>query len=141
MSSTVSCRSAAHSVSVSSRIPAQILATPTGWTMKSSPDWRRWSAWCSQENTNALTTCLRSTGWATSSACSSTIANRSASSSRSAAVSSAGAATAPSRSAAARSTGRWARTATSSPPSGGGPLRSSVICSRWSVIAFSRLQA
>ena len=38
MSSTVSCSSAAHSVSVSSRIPAQILATPTGWMMKSSPE-------------------------------------------------------------------------------------------------------
>ena len=38
VSSTVSCSSAAHSVSVSSRIPAQILATPTGWMMKSSPD-------------------------------------------------------------------------------------------------------
>ena len=24
--------------------------------MKSSPDWRRWSAWCSQANTNACTT-------------------------------------------------------------------------------------
>ena len=56
VSSTVSCRSAAHSVSVSSRIPAQIFATPTGWTMKSSPDWRRWSAWCSQANTNASIT-------------------------------------------------------------------------------------
>ena len=56
MSSTVSCSSAAHSVSVSRRMPAQIFATPTGWTMKSSPDWRRWSAWCSQANTNASTT-------------------------------------------------------------------------------------
>ena len=56
VSSTVSCSSAAHSVSVSSRMPAQIFATPTGWTMKSSPDWRRWSAWCSQANTNALMT-------------------------------------------------------------------------------------
>jgi hypothetical protein len=28
-------------------------ATPTGCTMKSSPDLRRWSAWCSQANTNA----------------------------------------------------------------------------------------
>ena len=37
VSSTVSCSSAAHSVSVSSRMPAQILATPTGWMMKSSP--------------------------------------------------------------------------------------------------------
>ena len=53
VSSTVSCRSAAHSVSVSRRMPAQILATPTGWVMKSSPDWRRWSAWCSQAKTNA----------------------------------------------------------------------------------------
>ena len=56
MSSTVSCRRAAHSVSVSSRMPAQIFATPTGWTMKSSPDWRRWSAWCSQAKTNASIT-------------------------------------------------------------------------------------
>ena len=53
MSSTVSCSSAAHSVAVSRRMPAQIFATPTGWVMKSSPDWRRWSAWCSQANTNA----------------------------------------------------------------------------------------
>ena len=53
VSSTVSCSSAAHSVSVSSRMPAQIFATPTGWTMKSSPDWRRWSAWCSQAKTKA----------------------------------------------------------------------------------------
>ena len=37
VSSTVSCSSAAHSVSVSSRMPAQIFATPTGWMMKSSP--------------------------------------------------------------------------------------------------------
>ena len=48
VSSTVSCSSAAHSVSVSRRIPAQILATLTGWTMNSSPERRRWSAWCSQ---------------------------------------------------------------------------------------------
>ncbi len=58
MSSTVSCSSAAHSVAVSSRMPAQIFATPTGWTMKSSPDSRRWSAWCSQANTNACTTAV-----------------------------------------------------------------------------------
>ena len=58
MSSTVSCSSAAHSVSVSSRMPAQILATPTGWTMKSSPERRRWSAWCSQANMKACTTRL-----------------------------------------------------------------------------------
>ena len=61
MSSTVSCSSAAHSVSVSSRMPAQIFATPTGWMMKSSPDLRRWSAWCSQANTNACSTASRST--------------------------------------------------------------------------------
>ena len=91
VSSTVSCSRAAHSVSVSSRMPAQIFATPTGWTMKSSPDWRRWSAWCSQANTNASITRRRSTWRATSSACSSTIANRSASSSRSVGVRSAGA--------------------------------------------------
>ena len=54
MSSTVSCSSAAQSVSVSRRMPAQIFATPTGWTMKSSPDLRRWSAWCSQAKTNAV---------------------------------------------------------------------------------------
>ncbi len=53
VSSTVSCSSAAHSVSVSRRMPAQIRATPTGCTMKSSPDLRRWAAWCSQANTNA----------------------------------------------------------------------------------------
>ena len=41
VSSTVSCSSAAHSVSVSRRIPAQILATLTGWTMNSSPERRR----------------------------------------------------------------------------------------------------
>ena len=56
VSSTVSCSSAAHSVSVSRRMPAQIRATPTGCTMKSSPDLRRWSAWCSQANTNASCT-------------------------------------------------------------------------------------
>ena len=54
VSSTVSCRSAAQSVAVSSRMPAQILATPTGCTMKSSPLARRWSAWRSQANTNAF---------------------------------------------------------------------------------------
>ena len=58
VSSTVSCSSAAHSVAVSRRMPAQILATPTGWVMKSSPDWRRWSAWCSQANRNARRTAL-----------------------------------------------------------------------------------
>ena len=57
VSSTVSCSSAAHSVSVSRRRPAQIFATPTGWTMKSSPDLRRWSAWCSQAKRNASSTC------------------------------------------------------------------------------------
>ena len=40
VSSTVSWSSAAHSVAVSSRMPAQIFATPTGWVMKSSPDSR-----------------------------------------------------------------------------------------------------
>jgi hypothetical protein len=35
-------------------MPAQIRATPTGCVMKSSPDLRRWSAWCSHANTNAL---------------------------------------------------------------------------------------
>ena len=56
MSSTVSCSSAAHSVSVSRRMLAQIRATPTGCTMNSSPERRRWSAWCSQANTNAAWT-------------------------------------------------------------------------------------
>ncbi len=80
MSSTVSCSSAAHRVSVSSRRPAQIFATPTGCTMKSSPDLRRWSAWCSQAKMNAASTRSRSIGMAASSACSSTIAKRSESS-------------------------------------------------------------
>ena len=60
MSSTVSCSSAAHSVSVSRRMPAQMRATPTGCTMKSSPDLRRCAAWCSQANTNASCTRARS---------------------------------------------------------------------------------
>src|SRR5439155_1101163 len=86
VSSTVSCRRAAHSVSVSSRRPAQILATPTGWVMKSSPDLRRWSAWCSQAKTNASWTRARSTSTIESAACSSTIANRSPSRRRSSSV-------------------------------------------------------
>ena len=53
MSSTVSCSSAAQSVSVSSRRPAQIFATSTGWVMKSSPERRRWSAWRSQAKAKA----------------------------------------------------------------------------------------
>ena len=53
MSSTVSWSRAAQSVSVSSRIPAQIWATPTGWVMNSSPEWRSWSAWRSQANSKA----------------------------------------------------------------------------------------
>ena len=60
MSSTVSCSSAAQSVAVSSRMPAQILATPTGCMMKSSPLARRWSAWRSQAKTNARSTSSRS---------------------------------------------------------------------------------
>ena len=56
MSSTVSWSSAAQSVSVSSRRPAQIFATSTGWVMKSSPDFRCWSAWRSQANANARST-------------------------------------------------------------------------------------
>jgi hypothetical protein len=40
VSSTVSWSSAAQIVAVSSRMPAQIFATPTGWVMKSSPDLR-----------------------------------------------------------------------------------------------------
>ena len=47
---------------MSRRRPAQIFATPTGWTMKSSPDLRRWSAWCSQAKTNAPRRASRSTG-------------------------------------------------------------------------------
>src|SRR4051794_16858727 len=58
-------------------MPAQILATPTGWVMKSSPVLRRWSAWCSQANTNAASTASRSIATAESAACSSMIANRS----------------------------------------------------------------
>ena len=60
MSSTVSCSSAAHSVSVSSRRPAQIFATSTGWVMKSSPDLRRWSAWRSQAKAKARSIVSRS---------------------------------------------------------------------------------
>ena len=82
VSSTVSCSSAAHSVSVSRRMLAQMRATPMGWTMKSSPDLRRWAPWCSQENTNASCTRARSIGTAESAACSETIANRSLSSRR-----------------------------------------------------------
>ena len=89
VSSTVSCSSAAHSVSVSSRRPAQILATPTGCTMKSSPDCRRWSAWCSQANRKASSTRGRSMATAASATCSSTIAKRSPSSLRSVSVRSA----------------------------------------------------
>ena len=77
VSSTVSCSSAAHSVAVSRRMPAQILATPTGCTMKSSPEARRWSEWRSQANTNAACTCVRSTSSAAADACSSTTAKRS----------------------------------------------------------------
>ena len=130
MSSTVSCSSAAHSVAVSRRMPAQILATPTGWVMKSSPDWRRWSAWCSQANRNASRTALRSIGSATSSACSETIANRSASSSCSSVVRSSGIASVPSSPCSARSTGRCAATATgaASPPvSGRSPFVAGVV--------------
>ena len=53
VSSTVSCSSAAQSVWVSSRSPAQIFATSTGWVMKSSPDLRRWSEWRSQAKAKA----------------------------------------------------------------------------------------
>ena len=60
MSSTVSCSSAAQSVSVSSRIPAQIWATPTGWVMNSSPERRSWSAWRSQANSKACSIAARS---------------------------------------------------------------------------------
>ena len=86
VSSTVSWSSAAQSVSVSSRRPAQILATPTGWTMNSSPDLRRWSAWCSQAKRNAFSTRSRSIWTTESSACSSTIAKMSPSRERSSAV-------------------------------------------------------
>ena len=77
VSSTVSCSSAAHSVAVSSRMPAQIFATPTGWMMKSSPDWRRWSAWRSHANANACSTASRSIGSTESPSCSSITASRS----------------------------------------------------------------
>src|SRR4051794_835329 len=87
VSSTVSCSSAAHSVAVSSRMPAQIFATPTGCTMKSSPLARRWSAWRSQENTKARSTGSRSTRSAASSEYSSMTAKRSPSSVRSSSVS------------------------------------------------------
>ena len=60
MSSTVSCSSAAQSVSVSSRRPAQIFATSTGWLMKSSPERRFWSAWRSQAKTKARSIVARS---------------------------------------------------------------------------------
>ncbi len=60
MSSTVSWSRAAQRVSVSSRSPAQIFATSTGWVMKSSPERRRWSAWRSQANANACSTARRS---------------------------------------------------------------------------------
>ena len=60
MSSTVSCSSAAQSVSVSRRMPAQIRATPTGWVMNSSPDRRIWSAWRSQAKTKARSMASRS---------------------------------------------------------------------------------
>ena len=90
VSSTVSCSSAAHSVSVSRRMLAQIRATPTGCTMKSSPDLRRCAAWCSQANTNASCTRARSISTAESAACSETIANRSLSRRRSEALSPAG---------------------------------------------------
>jgi hypothetical protein len=83
VSSTVSCSSAAHSVSVSRRMLAQIRATPTGCTMKSSPDLRRCAAWCSQANTNASWTRARSMCTAESAACSETIAKRSLSRRRS----------------------------------------------------------
>ena len=60
MSSTVSWSSAAQRVAVSSRIPAQICATPTGWVMNSSPEYRSWSAWRSQANSKARRTASRS---------------------------------------------------------------------------------
>ena len=90
VSSTVSCSSAAHSVSVSRRMPAQILATPTGWVMKSSPDCAALVGVVLAGERNAFRTRRRSIGSATSSACSETIANRSASSSCSSVVRSSG---------------------------------------------------
>ena len=77
VSSTVSWSSAAHSVSESSRMPAQIFATPIGWVMKSSPLARRWSACRSQEKRNARSTRSRSIRSTDSSAYSSTTAKRS----------------------------------------------------------------
>ena len=131
VSSTVSCSSAAHSVSVSRRMPAQIFATPTGWTMKSSPDLRRWSAWCSQAKRKASSTRSRSISTAASSACSSTIANRSPSRRRSVSVSSARRTGACASGCATRSTGT--RSAGAGPPlrgaagaaAGGGSVRGS----------------
>ena len=61
VSSTVSWSSAAQSVSVSSRSPAQIFATSTGWLTNSSPERRRWSAWCAQAKAKARSTSRRST--------------------------------------------------------------------------------
>ena len=93
------CRAAARRQRLGVETDARAdLRDADGWAMKSSPDWRRWSAWCSQEKRNAPTTSSRSTFWATSSACSSTIANRSPSSSPSSRLKSAGACSAaPSR--------------------------------------------
>ena len=81
VSSTVSWSSAAHSVSESSRRLAQILATPSGWVMKSSPERRRWSACRSRANVKARSTGSRSIPGACA-ACSATTANRSSSSAR-----------------------------------------------------------
>ena len=78
------CRAAARRTAWRCRAacPAQILATPTGWMMKSSPLARRWSAWRSQANTKARSTSSRSICSAASPACSSTTANRSPSRTR-----------------------------------------------------------
>ena len=45
VSSTVSCRKAAQSVSSSIFIWARIYATCVGWMMYGSPERRFWSAW------------------------------------------------------------------------------------------------
>jgi hypothetical protein len=70
VSSTVSCRSAAQRVAVSRRKPAQMRATPSGWVMKSSPDFRSCPAWLSQAKAKARSISWRSIGSAASDLCS-----------------------------------------------------------------------
>ena len=73
---------------MSSRRPAQIFATSTGWVMKSSPVLRRWSVCRSQANVKARSTASGSTSRAASRLCSAITASRSPRSARSSAVSS-----------------------------------------------------